>query len=111
MDSNGIVILAGYLSIVILRGKRDLWKLVRAVLFTSYWEILRLFATTRQAASAWVIIISLLLVNSLASSAYAAGELKKKFYVPLYIVLLILIPLLTVGSLMLYNFLTFNKKG
>ena len=108
---HGIVILAGYLSIVILRGKKDLWKLVRAILFTSYWEILWLFATTRQAASAWVIIISLLLVNSLASSAYAAGELKKKFYVPLYIVLLILIPLLTVGSLMLYNFLTFNKRG
>ena len=108
---HGIVILAAYLAVVMLRGKRDFRKLGRAFLFTSFWEILWLFATTNQAPKVWVAVVVLLLTNALASSAYAAGRLKKKYIVPLFVVLLVLIPLLTVGTLMLYNFMTYPIKG
>ena len=103
----GIAILAGYLAMVIMRGKKDLPKLCRAFLFTSYWEILWLFALTHQAANVWIVIGLLLMVNALASSVYAAGDLKKQYFVPLFIILLLLIPALAIGSLMLYNFFTF----
>ena len=105
----GIGFLAAYLSIIVMRGRREPWKLARAFLFTSYWSILLLFVRTHQAAGAWAAIVILLMVNALASSAYAAGDLKRKYYVPLFIVLLVLIPLLAVGSVMLYEFITFPK--
>ncbi|MBQ6508689.1 MAG: hypothetical protein IJI07_04375 [Flexilinea sp.] len=105
----GIALLAGYLSIVVMRGKKDFGKLVRAFLFTSYWEILWLFALTHQAATAWIVIVLLLTVNILVSSAYAAGDLKKKQLVPLFLVILVLLPALTVGWLMLYRFFTFPR--
>ena len=103
----GIATLAGYLAMVIMRGKKDLPKLCRAFLFTSYWEILWLFALTHQAANVWIVIGLLLMVNALASSVYAAGDLKKQYFVPLFIILLLLIPALAISSLMLYNFFTF----
>ena len=104
-----IVILAGYLAVVVMRGKKEPWKLCRAFLFTSYWEILSLFILTRHAVPAWSLIILLLMVNALAASAYAAGDLQKKQIIPLFIVLLLLIPLVTAGALALYSFFTFPK--
>ncbi len=107
----GIALLGGYLSLVVLRGRKEPWKLARAFLFSSYWGILWLFTLTNQAPEAWTAIILLLMVNTLASSAYAAGNLKKKHIVPLFLILLVLIPLLAVGSLLLYRFFAFPVKG
>ena len=91
-----------------MRGKRKLDKLCRAILLGSYWGILWLFALTHQAAYAWIVIVLLLMVNVLASSAIAAGSLKRKHFVPVFLALLVLIPLLTGGSLLLYKFFTFR---
>ncbi len=107
----GIAVLAGHLSVLVMRGKKEPWKLGRAFLFTSYWCILILFALSRQTAKAWLAIVLLLIVNSLAASAYAAGSLQKKYIVPLFIILLVFIPALVVGSLMIYNFFTFSPVG
>ena len=53
-------------------------------------------------------IVLLLMVNVLASSAIAAGSLSRKHFVPVFLALLVLIPLLTGGSLLLYKFFTFR---
>ena len=68
-----------------------------------------MFILTRHAVPAWSLIILLLMVNALAASAYAAGDLQKKQIIPLFIVLLLLIPLVTAGALALYSFFTFPK--
>lgn len=107
----GIVLLAGYLAMIIMRGQRNFRKLFRAFLFTSHWGILWLLILTHQAANAWIVILLLLMVNTLASSVYAAGDLNKKHIIPLFLVILVLIPALTVGALMLYRFFTFPLKG
>ena len=106
----GIVILAGYLAVLVMRGKKEPWKLGRAFLFTSFWCILLLFIRNRQSANIWLVIVVLLLLNALTASAYAAGDLKKKYLAPLFIVLLVLIPALAIGTLMMYNFITFPVK-
>lgn len=103
----GIAILSGYLSVVAMRGKKEPWKLGRAFLFTSVWGVLSLFVLTNRAVNVWTMIVLLLLINALASSAFAAGKLKRKQIVPLFLVLLLLIPVLSIGSLMLYSFITY----
>ena len=103
----GIAILSGYLSVVAMRGKKEPWKLGRAFLFTSIWGVLSLFVLTNRAVNVWTMIVLLLLINALASSAFAAGKLKRKQIVPLFLVLLLLIPVLSIGSLMLYSFITY----
>ena len=107
----GINVLAGYLSVLVMRGKKEPWKLGRAFLFTSYWCILILFALSSHTVKAWLAIVLLLIVNSLVASSYAAGKLEKKYIVPLFIILLVFIPALVVGSLMIYNFFTFSPVG
>ncbi len=107
----GIAILAGYLSVVVMRGKKEIGKLVRAFLFTGYWAILLLFILSHQAANAWVVIGLLLIVNTLASSAHAAGDLERNQRILLFLVLLVMIPALTAGSLMLYHFITYPRIG
>ena len=107
----GVVLLAGYLALIIMRGKREFRKFCRAFLFTSYWVILSLLVLTHQAQNIWLVVVLLLLVNSLASSVYHAGELKRQYFVPLYVVLLVLIPLLAVGLLAIYKFFTYGRAG
>ena len=107
----GIAVLAGYLSVVMLRGKREPWKIARAFLFTSYWGILWLLVLTRQAVFAWVAIVLLLQVNALTSSAFSAGKLKRKQIIVLFIILILLIPALMCGSLLMYRFFTYPKNG
>ena len=107
----GVVLLAGYLALIIMRGKREFRKFCRAFLFTSYWVILSLLVLTRQAQNIWLVVVLLLLVNSLVSSVYHAGELKRQYFVPLYVVLLVLIPLLAVGLLAIYKFFTYGRAG
>ncbi len=104
-----IAILAGYLALLTMRGKKEPWKLGRAFLFTSFWGILWLFILTRDAVFLWAAVVLLLQVNALAASAFAAGKLQKKQIVPLFVILLVMIPLLAAGSLMLYNFFTFTR--
>ena len=107
----GVVLLAGYLALIIMRGKREFRKFCRAFLFTSYWAILSLLVLTRQAQNIWLVVVLLLLVNSLVSSVYHAGELKRQYFVPLYVVLLVLIPLIAVGLLAIYKFFTYGRAG
>ena len=102
-----IAILAGYLSVVAMRGKKEPWKLGRAFLFASYWGVLSLFIMTNYAVYLWVTIILLLQINALAASAMAAGKLKRDQTVPLFIIMLVLIPILVMGSIMLYNFISY----
>ena len=103
-----IAILAGYLAVVALRGKKEPWKIGRAFLFTSYWGILSLFILTRHAVLAWSAIVILMQINALSASAMAASKLKKNQIIPLFLVLLLIIPILITVSLALYNFITFS---
>ena len=105
----GVVLLAGYLSMVMMRGKKEFWKLCRAFLFTSFWELLLLFVLTRQASNVWIVIVIMLMVSALASSAHAAGKLNRKYYVPLFVVLLLMIPTLIFGLGLIYQFFTYPK--
>ncbi len=106
----GIELVAAYLANLILRGRREPWKMTRAAMFTSYWGIFWLFVLTRQAAPAWILFIILMRINSLASSAYAAGQLTRRHIVPLYIFLVILIPTLSIGMLLIYRFVLYARQ-
>ena len=106
-----IAILAGHLSVITMRGKKEPWKLCRAFLFTSFWGMLSLFTITHHAAQVWLAIVLLLQINSLTASAMAAGKLKRSKIIPLFMIMLIMIPILAIGFLMLYNFITFPKNG
>ncbi len=106
-----IIILAGHLAAVALRGKKEPWKILRAFLFTSFWGVLSLFALTNHAPKVWLVIVLMLQINSLTASAAAAGKLKQKQMPLLFLILLVMIPVLAIGSLMLYNFFTFPTRG
>ena len=106
-----IEILAGYLSILSMRGNKEPGKLIRVFLFTSYWAILWLFVLTRDAVMAWLVIVLLLQINALTASALAAGKVGRKKVILLFVVLMVMIPVLAVGSLLLYRFFTFSKIG
>ncbi len=103
----GIAILAGYLAVVALRGKKEPWKLGKAFLFTSYWGVFSLFILTRHAVLAWAAFVILMQINALSASAMAAGKLKRSQIIPLFLILLLIIPILIIGSLMLYSFITY----
>ena len=103
----GIEILASYLTVIIFRGRRKPWILIRTMLFTGYFGILWLFLLTEQAAHVWFLVILLLRVVTFTSSVITAGELKRRHSIPVFIILVILIPLLTVAVLMINNFIRF----
>ena len=102
-----IAILAGYLAVVSLRGQKEPWKIGRAFFFTSYWGVLSLFILTRHAVLVWAAFVILMQINALSASAMAAGKLKKRQIIPLFLILLLIIPILITGSMMLYSFITF----
>lgn len=106
-----IALLAGYLAILALRGRKEPGKLIRVFLFTSYWGIFWPFVLTRTAVYIWIAIILLLHINALTGSALAAGKFDRKRVVPLFLILVVLIPLLAIGSLLLYRFFTFSSVG
>ena len=107
----GSEIVGAYLAVLILRGKRNPWKLTRAVFFGSYWEILWLFILTRQALPAWILVILIFRINAVASAAYTAGELGPKRLIPLFVILLLMIPLFSIGLLLLYGFSLYAASG
>lgn len=102
-----VEMIAGYLAIIILRGRRKPFRFIRTFLFTSYFGILWLFLLTERAAPAWITVILLLCITNITLSVIAAGKLKLRFSLPVFLILLILIPALVLVLLMLYSFIRF----
>ena len=107
----GIEITASYLTIIILRGKRKPWNLIRTILFTGYFEFLWLILLTHRAVSVWVTVILLLRITTLTSSVINAGNLKRRFSLPVFLMLVILIPVLFLAVILIYNFIVFVSTG
>lgn len=108
---NIIEILAAYITIILFRGKRHPMVLIRTVLFTNYFGLLWLFILTGQAVSVWVPGILLLRISTLAFSAITAGKMKRRFSLPVFVILVILIPALAAATLMIYNFVLYTSSG
>ena len=106
-----VEILACYLAMLILRGKRQPWKLTRVIFFTNYWFFFLFGTLTGRFTAAWVLITVLMHVIALVSSAFYAGEMGWRRILPLFLSLLILIPLLWFAVLLIYNFIIFSMRG
>lgn len=103
----GIELLAAYTAIIILRGRREPRILLRTAFFTNYFGLLWLFLLNSQATLVWVPVILVLRVTTLVNSVIFAGKLKRIHSIPVFLILVILIPALTIGVLMIYNFVRF----
>ena len=103
----GIEFLAGYLTIIIFRGRRKPRILARTVFFTKYFGLLWLFLLTGQANAVWALAILVLCVTALATSVIFAGKLRRIYGLPTFMILVILIPVLTIGLLLIFNFFRF----
>ena len=106
----GIEITAAYLAIIILRGRREPWKLIRTILFTGYFEFLWLFLLMRRSVSVWVPVILLLRVTTLTFSVITAGNLKRRYSLPVFLMLVIFIPLLFYLVLLVYSFILYVSR-
>lgn len=103
----GIEFLAAYLAVIIFRGRRKPRRLARTVFFTKYFGLLWLFLLTGQANAVWALSVLLLCVTALATSVIFAGKLKRIYGLPIFVILVILIPGLTFGLLLIFNFFRF----
>ena len=103
----GIELVAGYLAIIIFRGKRRPISFIRTALFTGYTEFLWLFLLAHRAVSVWIPVILLLRITTLTFSVVTAGNLKRRYSLPVFLILIILIPVLTIVVLLIYNFFQF----
>ncbi len=107
----GVEILAAYMAVLILRGKRNPWKLTRAAFFGSYWGIFGILILSQHAVPAWLLIIMVLRVNVLAVSAYTAGGLGPKRALPLFVILILMIPILAADLLMIGRFILYASHN
>ncbi len=103
----GIEFLAAYLTVIIFRGRRKPGILARTMFFTKYFGLLWLFILTGQAGSVWAAVILMFCVTALATSVIFAGKLKRFYGLPVFVTLILLIPVITVGVFLIFNFFRF----
>ena len=107
----GIEILAAYLAVMIFRGKRKAWPLIRTIFFTGCTEFLWLVLLAHHSVSVWIVVILTLRAITLTTSVIYAGELKRRYTLPVFLILIILVPALTAGVLLVYNFVIYIATG
>ena len=106
-----IEMIAGYMAIIIFRGYRHPWVMIRTMLFSSYFGLLWLFLLTGRVSLIWIPAILLLRVTTMAFSVVTAGNLKRRFSLPVFLIMIILIPSLIVVLFLIYNFIVYAATG